>query len=90
MKQDDLKKGFNNGYMLKAQAPKLADKFADIFSDILAKSDDEYAKGFIAGLEEREKEMPELKRRNYTVQRQNNISKSREKFKNKSKDYKDL
>ena len=90
MKEDDLKKGFNNGYMLKASAPKLADKFADIFSDILAKGEDEYAKGFIAGLEEREKEMPELKRRNYTVKRSIDISKSKQKTKDKDKDFRDI
>ncbi len=83
MSTHDLKKGFNNGYMLKAQAPKLADKFTQIFSEILSDKEDEYAQGFIAGVRERESEKPVQKRRNYTIQRSPEKSNSRSKDQDK-------
>ena len=52
MNAQDIQKGFNSGYFLKSNAPKLAQRYAKVLAD----RKDGYAVGFTAGIKEYDKE----------------------------------
>ena len=87
-RQNHLIDGFNNGYLLKSRAPKLADKFVEIFTEW----EDDYSTGFIAGVKEKEME-EKTKTRNYTIRRSSPAhrkNKDKNKDKEKDRDFRDL
>lgn len=66
MDSNNLQRGFNSGYSLRARDPELAKQFAQLLAD----RKDDYAMGFTAGLKEKEREVTMPRHRNYRVSRQ--------------------
>ena len=73
-----IKKGFNNGYILRTHRPEMA----AIVLKTLEGREDEYAEGLRAGINQREKELLKDKTRNYDIRRTGPPAKSRTKGKN--------
>lgn len=63
MDEKAIQKGFNQGYYLRTNAPKLADQYTKVLAD----KEDGYAIGFVAGVKEKDKEKYLTKRKNYTI-----------------------
>lgn len=80
MNAQDIQRGFNSGYSLRTNAPKLADKYAKI----LQGREDGYAIGFLAGIKEKDKEKFKGRTKNYAFK--NTPTKyDKDRFKDKDK-----
>jgi hypothetical protein len=82
MADQDLQRGFNSGYSLRARDPGLAAQFAQM----LEGREDDYAKGFTAGLKEKEREFTMPRHRNYRVSRQPHKGQSQSRDRDKGLD----
>lgn len=82
MESSDIQRGFNSGYSLRARDPGLAKQFAEL----LAGRKDDYAKGFTAGLKEKEREVTMPRHRNYRISRQPHKGRSQSRDRDKGMD----
>ena len=86
MDAKDIQKGFNSGYILRTQAPDLAQRFAQVLRD----REDGYAVGFVAGIKEREKELFKTRGKNYDIGKTSLNQKSRTRDRDKDMGDRDL
>lgn len=82
---NNVKRGFNNGYLLQAEMPDLAKKFAKTLAD----RKDDYAVSFIAGIKEREREAIKSRAKNYNVSKMTRNKNTKPKDKDRNKDDRD-
>jgi hypothetical protein len=83
--QEQIKKGFNSGYLIAKHKPKLSQKLQIGFVD----KENSYAKAFLAGVKEYEREQFKFRGKNYNVQHLPNSSKQQTKDKDQNKDNRD-
>lgn len=86
MDAKEIQRGFNSGYVLRTQAPDLAERFAQVLRD----REDGYAVGFVAGIKEREKELFKARSKNYKIGKTSINQKPRTKDKDKDMGDRDL
>ncbi len=80
--EQQIKKGFNAGYLMAKHKPELSQTMQDGFID----KENPFALGFIAGAKEHGHEVSKPRTKNYTVQ----IPKSHKKDKSRDKDFRDM
>ena len=83
--EQQIKKGFNAGYLIAKHRPELSKQMQNGFVD----KENPYSVGFIAGAKEYGREVSKPRTKNYDVGRLNRKPKSQEKEKNKDRDYLD-
>lgn len=82
MDEKTIQKGFNSGYLLRTHNPALAARF----SKAMEEREDDYAIGFLAGVQERTREKIKTRSRNYDVPKPPSRTQERGKDKDHTKE----